>query len=207
MRSTPDLFDACGGAIQTLASFGRACDRRALAIGLSLGVIVGCASSTQGPDAAAGLDAGSNSEAGPRLDTGPGVDVGPAIDSGHPTDAGARADACMPQCSGRACGNDPACGASCGTCPTGQHCTGNSCFPDCPNTCAAMGRVCGTDACGHSCGPTCPGTQHCDAAGHCVATCVPTCDGTSCGADGCGGRCTCVAHTTCQPNTDCSSSP
>ncbi|MCX6749917.1 MAG: hypothetical protein NTZ83_00500, partial [Candidatus Pacearchaeota archaeon] len=45
---------------------------------------------------------------------------------------------CTPNCAGKQCGNN-GCGGSCGTCPTGQICSGagvcsTTCTNDCPST-------------------------------------------------------------------------
>lgn len=80
---------------------------------------------------------------------------------------------CVPDCSGRTCGPDPICGASCGGCTFGTcvagRCEGTDpCVPEC------SGRECGADpVCGASCG-MCAGA--CDD-GACLDTtgCTPTC--------------------------------
>ncbi|MFN7131849.1 MAG: hypothetical protein ACK4N5_07195 [Myxococcales bacterium] len=91
------------------------------------------------------------------------------------------APACVPNCAGRACGDD-GCGGSCGRCAQGLTCEAGGCVcrPDC------SGRSCGDDGCGGSCG-TCAEATSCQA-GACVA-CVRDCRGRACGYDGCGGLC------------------
>jgi agmatine/peptidylarginine deiminase len=69
---------------------------------------------------------------------------------------------CVPDCTGKACGDD-GCGGSCGTCPAGQSCQAGVCAA-CTADCA--GKACGDDGCGGSCG-TCPAGQTCQA-GACV---------------------------------------
>jgi len=55
---------------------------------------------------------------------------------------------CQPSCDGKKCGPD-GCGGSCGTCPSGSHCSNQSglCVP-----CSCAGKQCGGDGCGNSCG-------------------------------------------------------
>ena len=54
---------------------------------------------------------------------------------------------CIPNCSGKQCGDD-GCGGSCGSCPGGWVCQGGKCV--CVPNCA--GKQCGSDGCGGSCG-------------------------------------------------------
>jgi len=94
------------------------------------------------------------------------------------------ADVCVPDCSGRACGDD-GCGGSCGACGDGTVCepvsgTCASCVPDC------TGKACGDDGCGGSCGDCVGDLAYC-AVGACQ--CTPQCVGRACGDDGCGGSC------------------
>jgi hypothetical protein len=94
---------------------------------------------------------------------------------------------CTPSCGGRACGPDPTCGTSCGTCAAGDTCDGaGHCQTACTPACS--GRECGPDpTCGTSCG-TCAFGTVCDA-GQCVA-CVSACAGLECGPDPvCGTSC------------------
>jgi hypothetical protein len=116
------------------------------------------------------------------------------------------AQACMPGCSGRACGSD-GCTGSCGTCSTGLLCDdfGQCYAPACVPSCA--GAACGSDGCGGSCG-TCGGGLACSGTS-CVCPpgntcCAPTCGGKQCGPDGCGGACgTCAALQTCDGSGAC----
>lgn len=92
---------------------------------------------------------------------------------------------CTPNCSGRVCGADPACGTSCGTCSGAETCNSSgqcSCTADC------SGRSCGPDpVCGVSCG-TCGDNEQCGASGQCE--CQPQCNGAVCGSDTvCGASC------------------
>ncbi len=77
--------------------------------------------------------------------------------------------ACLPDCTGRECGDD-GCGGSCGTCTgAGEVCEEASgqcqvCVPNC------AGRECGPDpTCGSSCGTCAIPGESCDASGQCVA--------------------------------------
>lgn len=89
---------------------------------------------------------------------------------------------CVPDCAGRACGDD-GCGGSCGECESGL-CGDDGicgCVPDC------TGKACGSDGCGGSCGE-CQEGKTCDEQSfQCV--CQPDCTGKACGDDGCGGSC------------------
>lgn len=112
--------------------------------------------------------------------------------------AGICALPCVPQCSGKACGED-GCGGTCGTCAEGSSCTAEGqcvavCQPNCAN------KACGGDGCGGSCG-ACAEGMSCNDAGQCVVpppSCAPNCTGKACGEDGCGGICgTCAATDAC----------
>jgi hypothetical protein len=78
---------------------------------------------------------------------------------------------CVSNCSNRACGPDPACGRSCGTCATGMcnedgRCADEPCAKDC------SGRRCGPDpVCGQSCGTCTSGT--CNDDGQCSNAGIP----------------------------------
>jgi hypothetical protein len=89
---------------------------------------------------------------------------------------------CTPDCASRACGPDPVCGGSCGTCPSGQSCDASGQCVSCQPQCG--GRQCGPDpVCGVSCG-TCGAGLHCNASGACDASqCLPDCTGRVCGLD------------------------
>jgi hypothetical protein len=143
---------------------------------LSLHAVLGCAGSADDPDDPA------------------------TVETASPARLGAVAGACIPACSGRACGLDPVCGTSCGTCGPGQTCDGTSgqCATACVPACA--GRACGPDpVCGSSCGTCGPGQVCDDSSGQCKAACVPSCAGRACGPDPvCGTSCgTCGAGTAC----------
>lgn len=74
---------------------------------------------------------------------------------------------CTPDCSGVACGPDPICGISCGSCSAGV-CVDGVCRTDlsCPEDRDCTGRACGPDpVCSVSCG-TCT-TGSCNSAGQC----------------------------------------
>jgi len=107
---------------------------------------------------------------------------------------------CVPDCSGRECGPDPVCGASCGNCPAGHECTaGGQC--ECQADCS--GRECGPDpVCGTSCGD-CPAGHACTTVGQCE--CQPDCSGRECGPDPvCGSSCgQCDAGQVCNPYGVC----
>jgi len=109
-------------------------------------------------------------------------------------------DECIPDCSGRGCGADPVCGASCGSCVGGGMCTdGQCCTPDC------SGRDCGPDPiCGANCGG-CPDGADCTTGGEC---CTPDCSGQQCGLDPvCGTSCgSCGGNDTCD-NGQCTCAP
>ncbi len=88
---------------------------------------------------------------------------------------------CVPNCSGKDCGND-GCGGECGKCSGQNVCEGSKCV--CKPACD--GKACGNDGCGGSCGE-CPGPQDACENNQCV--CKPACEGKACGDDGCGGQC------------------
>ncbi len=104
---------------------------------------------------------------------------------------------CVPQCSGKACGDD-GCGGSCGACGALQSCNASNqcvCAPQC------SGKTCGPDGCGGSCG-ACQSGQACSTAGRCA--CQPSCTGKTCGSDGCGGSCgTCAGTNVCSTAGQC----
>ncbi|MGI5827167.1 MAG: hypothetical protein ACOX6C_01860 [Patescibacteria group bacterium] len=116
--------------------------------------------------------------------------------SNCPKDCGACE--CVPQCTGRECGDD-GCGTNpnaCGTCASGETCSNGICkAPVCVPNCT--GKTCGTDGCGGTCG-TCATDETCNA-GLCEKNkCIPNCTGKTCGTDGCGGTCgTCASGETC----------
>jgi hypothetical protein len=125
------------------------------------------------------------------------------------------AEACQPDCQGKACGSD-GCDSECGVCQSGDLCTPclpnegcqTKCEPWCTSYCDQE-NYCGSDGCGGtcSCGPgqSCSGQQ-------CSGVCQPTCAGKECGSDQCWGSCgscapgiqcidgTCLVDDTCYPN-------
>lgn len=102
---------------------------------------------------------------------------------------------CVPDCTGRMCGDD-GCGGSCGSCGAMRVCgAGGSCMcsaglDDCGGNCTDV-RIDEAN-CG-SCANACTPAQTC-LAGSCMdavpdAGCVPACAGRDCGDDTCGGSC------------------
>jgi len=118
---------------------------------------------------------------------------------------------CVPDCKGKACGDDT-CGGSCGSCNAGFVCTAGACVKE---SLGQFGEPCATNddctsglciespsgsVCTTSCSAfsTCPEGWECKevAGGNgstwvCAPTggCTPKCDGLDCGPDGCGGSC------------------
>lgn len=89
---------------------------------------------------------------------------------------------CVPDCTGKACGDD-GCGGTCGECIGDQMgCVEGACV--CQPACE--GKSCGPDGCNGTCG-TCEGAQDECIEGVCV--CQPACEGKNCGEDGCGDVC------------------
>lgn len=111
---------------------------------------------------------------------------------------------CVPDCTGKACGDD-GCGGQCQPgCGNGFSCdlgTGQcvGCAPQCE------GRVCGDDMCGGTCQPGCAQGQLCDeGVGQCLTPCYPDCTGKQCGDNGCGGSCgTCADGGACGADFQC----
>jgi hypothetical protein len=87
---------------------------------------------------------------------------------------------CLPNCDGKACGND-GCGGACGDCAGSETCDHGTCRcqPQCD------GKTCGPDGCGGMCG-SCGTNELCDG-GSCL--CRPDCGTKVCGGVGCGGSC------------------
>jgi hypothetical protein len=98
---------------------------------------------------------------------------------------------CVPDCTGRECGDD-GCGGACGMCVPGVPCVAGKC--ECTPDCAVS--ECGPDGCGGSCGVCALGCGCVD--GLCECVCEPDCWGKECGDDGCGGVCG-----TCLPGVPC----
>ena len=67
--------------------------------------------------------------------------------------------ACVPDCSGKVCGDD-GCGGVCGACAGQTVCQAGQCVSTCTPDCA--GKACGDDGCGGSCG-SCSGDEVCSA--------------------------------------------
>lgn len=122
-------------------------------------------------------------------------------------DARFDADACVPHCGGRSCGDD-GCGGSCGPCGFGRACTDAGVCSPCARDCD--GRACGPDGCGGTCGHCFSGS--CTAEGRCAeGACTSACSGRDCGDGGtvlgvpclcgtCRGDQTCAAgHCGCGP--------
>ncbi len=107
---------------------------------------------------------------------------------------------CVPNCTGKSCGDD-GCGGSCGTCLGGQTCTNGAC--SCPS-----GYLCSDSTCHECCADAdCPTNQVCDRQSQ-TCVCAPNCTDKTCGGDGCGGSCgacpdgqTCTASGTCACST------
>jgi hypothetical protein len=89
--------------------------------------------------------------------------------------------ACVPACTGRACGDD-GCGGSCGQCPVDDECGEDGlCHGNYP--CCGT-RECGPDPCtGVSCG-ACAIGEACDPTGRCSGD-TPCCGARECGPDPC----------------------
>ncbi|MBN2497998.1 MAG: hypothetical protein JXR96_25625 [Deltaproteobacteria bacterium] len=90
--------------------------------------------------------------------------------------------ACVPDCTGKDCGDD-GCSGSCGSCGAGEVCSDGRCecaFEECEGACCADGQRCYRGAC-----------------------CTPDCAGRCCGDDGCGGQCqhSCPTGTACNATT------
>jgi hypothetical protein len=86
--------------------------------------------------------------------------------------------ACVPQCTGKECGDD-GCGGQCGACPAAAPtCSAGVCKSECAPSCA--GKECGPNGCGGECG-SCSDDASCEA-GTCVAGCQDECSGVSCQA-------------------------
>ncbi len=107
------------------------------------------------------------------------------------TDHQCKKVSCVPDCTGKCCGDD-GCGGSCpNNCPTGYVCDLGTC-------------QCKPDVQCYS-NADCPENYYCDLTVHeCKPeTCVPNCTGKCCGDDGCGGTCpnNCATGYTCDPGS------
>jgi hypothetical protein len=120
--------------------------------------------------AACGGGSGGSDPGGPADPGAPGEDVATvdpgAEDALPPDDRGGAdvpaADACVPDCAGRDCGDD-GCGGSCGPCEGGTCLEGTCCMPSCGE------RKCGDNGCGGTCGTCLFGAECVD--GACVVPC------------------------------------
>lgn len=73
---------------------------------------------------------------------------------------------CIPDCSGRKCGDD-GCSGSCGDCDSNEDCVDGTCVPCTPD---CSDRECGDNGCGGSCGDCDPNEDCVD--GTCVGSSV-----------------------------------
>ena len=118
---------------------------------------------------------------------------------------------CLPDCVGKACGDDSGCGFGCiGDCPGDfEFCQAGVCYCEnlgCGDACCDVGETCADgaccaadcvgkdcgdpDGCGELCDGACPGATEQCISGVCIDTCVPDCAGAACGDDnGCSGVC------------------
>jgi hypothetical protein len=126
------------------------------------------------PDALS-CGAGTAADGGVCYAADAGADVGSDGVADSAADADAAVDAsetlgdvpCLPNCAGRACGDD-GCGGSCGTCTTAAAPVCNSlgvCVASCKPECT--GKSCGDDGCGGTCG-VCGAASGCSGGGQCV---------------------------------------
>ncbi len=121
------------------------------------------------------------------VDAGPDVSIDADAaepDVGEDIDAGP--DACVPSCSGVACGDD-GCGGSCGGCGFNEVCVDSVCADSCEFDIQCEAEFVCLD-------------------GHCAYPdgCVPSCSGIICGDDGCGGSCgDCGGWGVCTPEGAC----
>jgi hypothetical protein len=109
-----------------------------------------------------------------------GGDGATAVDGGFADAAVGDAqpqDACTPQCGGRQCGADPACGVSCGMCDPGQSCSSaGACLDGCaPGSLMCTGDQSGFQPCGYN-----PALGIAD-----LGPRVPCAPGEACGEAGC----------------------
>ncbi|MFT7624393.1 MAG: hypothetical protein ACI9WU_003580, partial [Myxococcota bacterium] len=111
--------------------------------------------------------------------------------------------ACIPDCFGKACGDD-GCGGECGECTDGLFCSASGFCTNEPCQGSCLGLQCGDDGCGQSCG-SCGGGEQCTPQGQCIPEgCTQDCFGKACGDDGCGGQCgKCAPDETCNANAQC----
>ncbi len=88
-----------------------------------------------------------------------------------------RCQRCLPECSGKVCGDD-GCGGQCGSCDPGSSCVNGQCQAGCTPDCAG-GKNCGDDGCGGKCGPDCDNQTNFCIEGKCTA-CTPEQDAEIC---------------------------
>lgn len=84
--------------------------------------------------------------------------------------AGGQTGSCVPDCTGKVCGDD-GCGTSCGTCAANESCDNGACVSQCQPQCD--GKECGPNACGGQCG-TCLNDEVCED-GLCESPCSMSC--------------------------------
>ena len=112
---------------------------------------------------------------------------------------------CLPDCTGKQCGDD-SCGGTCGHCPAGILCKDSVCVSatSCVGKCGGQGAGCWCDAGCENWGDCC--ADFCDACAESLANacCEPDCVGKDCGDDGCGGYCgACGAGSICSTAGTC----
>ena len=95
-------------------------------------------------------------------------------------------ETCIPNCSGKECGDENGCQGICTGCPPDLVCD------DIQGICQCPGTWCGNNCCKHG--------QSCGSDDTCQLVCPIHCDGKECGDDGCGGSCG-----ECLPGKTCSS--
>ena len=137
--------------------------------------------------------------------------------SGQHCDNGDCVADCLPNCTGKTCGDD-GCGGSCGTCSSGQTCINGSCCSNaCGSVCCGSGERCLADGCcptDHfvcantyccSVGDLCTESGCCPPSRQCHGGCCPPgktcCDGTS--TSSCCNSGTCCNGICCDPPTTC----
>ena len=126
-------------------------------------------------------------------------------------DVGSCVEQCIPDCTGKACGDD-GCGQSCGECTLDTECQEGQCVAPqlgkmgdpCENNLDCISMMCVVSAVGPICSKACGGDSSCPPIFNCeevkigqatILACVPTgeciaqCEGKECGDDGCAGSC------------------
>jgi hypothetical protein len=201
------VFASCGGGSSTPAqgTLGAACYPNESCNAGLLCVAGICTIMPVGLDASAIPDAPLVLPDAPL----PGPDLAPP-----PVDTTVvKQDACVPNCTNKACGADDGCAGKCktGTCAAGSTCQNGFCCgckagqQCCQGTCTALAAdplSCGI------CGNACTAGMSC--VGGACGVCTPNCAGKTCGPDGCGGVCgtgTCTAGQGCVAGTCTSCNP